>query len=615
MSYNEQLRCDYLTTNHEGAIAWRMTPEWELYTTVVTTMGVEDKFYESGEVRIRRIADLVRKVKPEFVAQLAVYTREQMHLRSVPLLLLVELAQCHHGDSLVSRAVCRTIQRSDEITELLMCYQWRTGKTDLSGLSCQLRKGLAEAFNKFDEYQFAKYDRKDRKVTLRDALILVHPKPKDDQQANIFRKIKSDTLETPATWETELSAVGQHHFDSQEEKDNAKREVWKKLVHSRRLGYMATLRNLRNMLKLGMDKDTMQMVCDFIANPEAVRKSKQLPFRFLSAFLELKKRYEDLDQKKYELSLQISTVEQMRQGYFFTKVRVVKRYNAVKANCKCNLADTSKELGGRPLKKHFSYSTMKWKHFDHLSEKKLKLLKSEERRLLELKQREEENTILEMALENGAVVPLLKSLEAAASHTTENIQGFEENTRVLLACDVSGSMCSPVSKNSSVMCYHIGLLFSMLMKQRCKNVVTGMFGDVWKTFDMPSDSILQNTVDMLSHEGEVGYSTNGHKVIEWLIKEHREMDKVMLFTDCQLWSSEGSSHNDPLAKNWDRYKREVAPHARLYIFDLAGYGQSPISMKRDDVFCIAGWSDKVFDILAAVERGKSAIDEIRRIVV
>ena len=612
MSYNEQLRCDYLTTNHEGAIAWRMTPEWELYTTVVTTMGVEDKFYESGEDRVRRIADLVRKVKPEFVAQLAVYTREQMHLRSVPLLLLVELAQCHHGDSLVSRAVCRTIQRADEITELLMCYQWRTGKTDLSGLSCQLRKGLAGAFNKFDEYQFAKYDRKDRKVTLRDALILVHPKPKDDQQANIFRKIKSDTLETPVTWETELSAVGQHHFDSEEEKDNAKREVWKKLVRSRRLGYMATLRNLRNMMKLGMDKETMQMVCDFIANPEAVRKSKQLPFRFLSAFLELQKKNEDLSN---QISYVGQKVEKMRQGYFRTMVRVVKRFYVESANCIFNLTKIPKSFEFRPGMNHCSFWTKKVKHFDHLSEKQLKLLKSEERRLLELKQREEENKRLEMALKNGAVVPLLKSLEAAASHTAENIPGFEENTRVLLACDVSGSMCSPVSKNSSVMCYHIGLLFSMLMKQRCKNVVTGMFGDVWKTFDMPSDSILQNTVDMLSHKGEVGYSTNGHKVIEWLIKEHREMDKVMLFTDCILWSSEGSSHNDPLAKNWDRYKREVAPHARLYIFDLAGYGQSPISMKRDDVFFIAGWSDKVFDILAAVERGKNAIDEIRRIVV
>ena len=612
MSYNEQLRCDYLTTNHEGAIAWRMTPEWELYTTVVTTMGVEDKFYESGEDRVRRIADLVRKVKPEFVAQLAVYTREQMHLRSVPLLLLVELAQCHHGDSLVSRAVCRTIQRADEITELLMCYQWRTGKTDLSGLSCQLRKGLAEAFNKFDEYQFAKYDRKDRKVTLRDALILVHPKPKDDQQADIFRKIKSDTLETPVTWETELSAVGQHHFDSEEEKDNAKREVWKKLVRSRRLGYMATLRNLRNMLKLGMDKETMQMVCDFIANPEAVRKSKQLPFRFLSAFLELQKKNEDLSN---QISYVGQKVEKMRQGYFRTMVRVVKRFYVESANCIFNLTKIPKSFEFRPGMNHCSFWTKKVKHFDHLSEKQLKLLKSEERRLLELKQREEENKRLEMALKNGAVVPLLKSLEAAASHTAENIPGFEENTRVLLACDVSGSMCSPVSKNSSVMCYHIGLLFSMLMKQRCKNVVTGMFGDVWKTFDMPSDSILQNTVDMLSHKGEVGYSTNGHKVIEWLIKEHREMDKVMLFTDCQLWSSEGWSNDALLAEYWDRYKREVAPHARLYIFDLAGYGQSPISMKRDDVFFIAGWSDKVFDILAAVERGKNAIDEIRRIVV
>ena len=93
------------------------------------------------------------------------------------------------------------------------------------------------------------------------------------------------------------------------------------------------------------------------------------------------------------------------------------------------------------------------------------------------------------------------------------------------------------------------------------------------------------------------------------------MDKVMLFTDCQLWNSDVWANDARIAEYWDRYKREVAPHARLYIFDLAGYGQSPISMKRDDVFCIAGWSDKVFDILAAVERGKSAIDEIRRIVV
>ena len=599
MSYNEQLRCDYLTTNHEGALAWRMTPEWELYTTVVTTMGVEDKFYEGGEERVRRIADLVRKVEPEFVAQLAVYTREEMHLRSVPLLLLVELDCCHQGDSLVSRAVGRTIQRADEITELLMCYLWRTGKPDLSGLSCQLRKGLAEAFNKFDEYQFAKYNRKNRKVTLRDALALVHPKPKDDRQADIFRKIMSDTLETPVTWETELSAVGQRHFDSEEEKEEAKREVWRKLVQSHRLGYMATLRNLRNMLKLGMDEETIQMVCDYISNPEAVRKSKQLPFRFLSAFLEL---MDTSDLRKIIPEVQKS-VEKMRQGYFRKTVRVVKRFYAISDRSLFNLTDFAKQLGIRPTMRHYSYRTKKWKYCEHPSEKDMKFLESQEKKLLALRHTQEKNA------------NVLHSLESAVCHTAENIPGFDENTRVLLASDTSGSMLSPVSENSSVMNYHIGLLLSMLMRHRCKNVVTGMFGDIWKAIDMPSDSILQSTADMISREGEVGYATNGYKVIDWLIQKHREMDKVMLFTDCQLWNSEDWFHDAHLAGYWERYKREVAPHARLYIFDLAGYGQSPISMERDDVFCIAGWSDKVFDILAAVERGKSAIDEIRRIVV
>ena len=131
----------------------------------------------------------------------------------------------------------------------------------------------------------------------------------------------------------------------------------------------------------------------------------------------------------------------------------------------------------------------------------------------------------------------------------------------------------------------------MLMKHRCPQAVTGMFGDIWKAYSMPSTNVLQNTMDMIDHEGEVGNSTNGHKVIDWLFKEQRVMDKVMLFTDMQLWDC--CWYGESLAKSWDKYKR-IAPDARLYLFDLAGYGQSPISMERDDVFCIAGWSDKVF---------------------
>lgn len=222
---------------------------------------------------------------------------------------------------------------------------------------------------------------------------------------------------------------------------------------------------------------------------------------------------------------------------------------------------------------------------------------------------------LEKAIDrkHPAILPVLKALEMAVSYTADNIVGFDENTKVLLASDTSGSMFwGSIGANSLVECYHVGLLLSMLMRHKCMNVVTGMFGDVWKEYDFSSDNILQNTVRLISKCGEVGYSTNAYKVIDWLIGNKRVIDKVMLFTDCELWDSNNGGNS--LAMSWKRYKR-IAPDAKLYLFNLAGYGTSPIDMKRDDVFCISGWSDKVFDILAALEHGENAIDKIRRIVV
>ncbi len=692
MSYDKQLRKDGLTSNHEGAVAWRMTPEWELYTTVVTTMGTEDKFYEKGDDRVRRIAELVRKVEPEFVAQLAIYSREEMHLRSVPMLLLVELASCHHGDSLVSRAVSRTVQRADEITELLMCYQWRMGRKGLNQLSHQLRKGLAEAFNRFDEYQFAKYNRTGRKVTLRDALLLVHPKPKNKAQAEIFLKILNDTLSTPYTWETELSVIGKQGFSSLEERDKAQCDTWQQLIKSGRLGYMAVLRNLRNMTNLCIDDESKHMVCKRLANPVEVRKSKQMPFRFLSAYLQLvndqvfvKERVEEslyfamgygshwsqdayntLWGKRWEIQRQMDSLfrrdycierKVYRYPIFRRREYYMGKYQACGNILACNARINGEEVKRFP-KRHTRRLVKRrldkqYRQFDSLSERdwlksqKLeKQLEHIEKRMAELepKCRQQEELYnkklekmrkVESFLEKSYaaerrrrnarlatkgtnrekfIAPILKALEKAVKYTADNINGFGENTRVLLASDVSGSMFRSISERSSVKNYHIGLLLSMLMKQRCENVVAGIFGTDWKVCDFSSDDILRNTVDMVSREGEVGYSTNGYKVIDWLIDENRVMDKVMLFTDCELWNSDGYYGDAHLSKSWDRYK-SIAPEAKLYIFNLAGYGTSPIDMKRDDVFCVAGWSDKVFNILAALEQGEDAINVIRQIVV
>ena len=216
-----------------------MLPELEFYSAVVTTL-VADNYYEKTDERLERISSLIKKVSPLFVAQLAIYAREKLNLRSIPLFLIVELAKIRNGDNLVAKTTERVVKRVDEIMELLACYQLRNPKEEnykkLNRLSNQIKNGLKQSFNRFDEYQFAKYNRSNSVIKLKDALFLIHPKAKDNAQQELFNKIINDTLPIATRWETELSANGNN------------KATWESLIENNQLGYMAMLRNLRNIL-------------------------------------------------------------------------------------------------------------------------------------------------------------------------------------------------------------------------------------------------------------------------------------------------------------------------------------------------------------------------------
>ncbi|OJJ21583.1 ribonucleoprotein [marine bacterium AO1-C] len=503
MKFNVKSKGSNQITNYEGAPAYKMSAALELYSAVVTT-SLSRTFYEGdGMKRIERLRSLIKRNDPLFVAQLAIYAREKMYLRAVPLVLTVELAKVHNGDDLISRLVSRVIKRADEITELLAYYQMANQRKDmkkLNRLSKQLQRGLALAFNKFDEYQFAKYNRA-TEVKLRDALFLVHPKAKDEAQQGLFNKIVNDGLEVPYTWETQLSALGQQKFASDAEKASAFRAKWQELIDSERLGYMALMRNLRNMLEAGISTEHLNRVAERLSDPAQVARSKQLPFRFLAAYRELKN------------------------------------------------------------------------------------------------------------VKSPRVSKLLNALEKAILASVQNLKGFDEGTDVLVACDTSGSMWQPISPKSSVQLYDVGLVLGMLLQSHCQSVMTGIFGDTWKIINLPQQQVLANADALRSRQGEVGYSTNGYLVIKDLIQRKQKVDKVMIFTDCQLWNSNYSGES--ISKYWAQYKK-IAPEAKLYLFDLAGYGQSPLEIKSGDVALIAGWSDKVFEVLEALENGESALSQIQK---
>ena len=247
----------------EGASACHINPEQQLRRSVMACMLWEKSFYEDGMSVPDRIAQLVPQILTDKLYNIVTEARDMMKLRHVPLLIVREMARHKQHKQCVADLLCGIIQRPDELTEFLAIY-WKDGRTPLSA---QVKKGLAQAFLKFDEYQLAKYNRPDA-IKLRDVLRLVHPRPKDAEQDNLFRKLKANELQTPETWEVLISAC-----KTPEEKQAA----WVKLISEKKLGALALLRNLRNMDKVGVN---MNIVEDAL---NRMKVDRVLPFRFIAA--------------------------------------------------------------------------------------------------------------------------------------------------------------------------------------------------------------------------------------------------------------------------------------------------------------------------------------------
>lgn len=253
---------------HEGARAAHINPVQRLRRSVLSCLLWESEFYEDGASIADRIREGVDAVSPSVTAALAVEARTRFHLRHVPLYLTALLAGRARGSSLVSETLAAVVQRADELAEFLAVYAKVNGVAPNAikpRLSNQVRKGLAAAFVRFDDYALAKYDRAGA-VRLRDALFLCHAKPRDAEQRDLWSRLISGSLAVPDTWETELSAG----------KD--RKATWERLLREGKLGYLALLRNLRNMQQAGADE---RLVRDAILARKGA--GRVLPFRYVAA--------------------------------------------------------------------------------------------------------------------------------------------------------------------------------------------------------------------------------------------------------------------------------------------------------------------------------------------
>jgi hypothetical protein len=221
-----------------------------------------------------------------------------MNIRATPQALLVVASRFDATKPFVRKYAPEIAVRPDEIKTCLLMHRFFFGMKSIK--NC-LAQGLSDATSKFNERGLIKYDSPSF-PTWKDVLQVLprgNGRPLSKELATYFlrgevvdpsktpviaaRKAlnKLDTFNAEAkdlavksmvNWEVLLSQFG-----------NEKKAVWEFLIENDLVGYMALLRNLRNLLEVDASDDVIRKAVDKLADPEQVRRSKQLPFRFLMA--------------------------------------------------------------------------------------------------------------------------------------------------------------------------------------------------------------------------------------------------------------------------------------------------------------------------------------------
>ncbi len=298
------------TVTFEGAPAFSRDAHSDLFLLGVTNLVSEDTFYEGADTRDARFRSLVHtltKEDPAWVRDYAAWLRSEGFMRSAPLVIAAEYIA--GGGPTARRLVDAVLQRPDEPGELLAYWHQRFGRN----LPAALKRGIADACTRlYTERAALRYDGKNRGYRLGDVIRLVHPTPKAPWQSQLFdylvgqtlsedhhsypelrlipraralqllpeearrdqlRRLPAETMEALGSWER-LSAWLPGGMDA---------EAWEAAIPA--MGYMALLRNLRNFDQAGISEPAVEHVFQRLGDPEAVARSRQFPYRFLSAYL------------------------------------------------------------------------------------------------------------------------------------------------------------------------------------------------------------------------------------------------------------------------------------------------------------------------------------------
>ncbi len=365
------------STTGEGAPGYARGTKSELFLLAVSNMVTENTFYETGGARDTRFEQLVSTVAvddPDWMARFLLWLRTEANMRSASVVggLVAARAMVKAGIPGGRGVVDSVLRRADEPGEALAYWTETFGRS----LPKAVKRGIADAAARmYNEYTTLKYDTASKAFRFGDVLDLTHPSAATPEQGHLFRYalaarhnrdsipevdgrlpmilanhalrsagrelpdllLNTDRLlEAGMTWEDALSMVGS-------KVDKAK--LWEALIPT--MGYMALLRNLRNFDQAGISDEAADRVIARLVDFDQVARSKQFPFRFLSAYratADGSLRWASALEKALTMSL--SNVPELPGRTLVLVDRSGSMFNSVSAKSGLNRADMAAVFGG-----------------------------------------------------------------------------------------------------------------------------------------------------------------------------------------------------------------------------------------------------------------------------
>ncbi|MBN2107164.1 MAG: TROVE domain-containing protein [Deltaproteobacteria bacterium] len=345
--------------NYEGGLSFSHDERALLLKMASCCLVNEGGFYGDTTGRIAALVKSVARQHPEWIVKLAVYLRQELNLRSVPQLVAAIASGEPAAQEYLEKGLRMIALRPDDLIELAALV-----KDERHGIAKStpqvIRKFIRGQLNTLDEYRALKY-RRTGSFGLRHLLRLYHPRPANARQNAIFKYIADKKAWSALPAETKALTPRFLAFEecgrfvsNREAMCETIRETelpWELIIPRAGSFYdtweavalympvMALIRNLRNLHKSGALKDPQvrrRILDNVLRNKKAVLGSKQLPFRWLAAWREMKELDTEIaDALIYALELSVNNVPGLKGPTFIA-------------------CDTSGSMAWTPISRHSS---------------------------------------------------------------------------------------------------------------------------------------------------------------------------------------------------------------------------------------------------------------------